>query len=205
MNTGGTILSLPYDNYVQHIVEVHLNRQTGAPYWLERDQRLSAEALRRVRNFADFKQYIGFRTMDEQRRFEHDTRFRPIETFIPTSGLQNGRWIWVSQTGGTTGSPKHGCWDSLYWEKVLTFSDEFLDLHGVPRNVNWLFMGPTGPHTTGRLVISIAEYRGGRCFSIDLDPRIVKIFGTEGMLAAYERYVRHIWDQAKSILRYQRI
>jgi thienamycin biosynthesis protein ThnN len=54
-------------------------------------------------------------------------------------------------------------------------------------------------------VISIAEHRGGRCFSIDLDPRIVKIFGAEGRDDAYERYIRHIWDQAESIARHQHI
>jgi thienamycin biosynthesis protein ThnN len=87
----------------------------------------------------------------------------------------------------------------------LEFTDEFLDLHGVPRNENWLFLGPTGPHTTGRLVIAIAEHRGGRCFSIDLDPRIIKVFGTEGMWDAYERYIRHIWEQAEAIIRYQNV
>jgi len=87
----------------------------------------------------------------------------------------------------------------------MRFSDEFLDLHNVPRQRNWLFVGPTGPHTTGRLVIALAERRGGRCFSIDLDPRIVKIFGEEAMHEAQRRYVQHIWDQVKSIISYQNI
>jgi thienamycin biosynthesis protein ThnN len=198
-------LAWPGNSYIRHIVGTHLNAEMGTPYWLERDRRLGANALREVETFTDFKQLVGFRSLDEQRRFESDTRYKPLEQFIPQSILRSGRTIWASQTGGTTGAPKHGNWDSFYWERILEFSDEFLDLHGVPRDVNWLFIGPTGPHTTGRLIISIAERRGGRCFTIDLDPRIVKIYGAAGMTAAYERYVQHIWDQVKAIIRYQDI
>src|SRR5260370_544452 len=75
----------------------------------------------------------------------------------------------------------------------------------VPRNCNVLSVGPRGPHTTGGLVISIGEPRGGRCFSIVLAPRIVKIFGTENMRDAYDRYIRHIFDQAKAIVQHQKI
>jgi thienamycin biosynthesis protein ThnN len=54
-------------------------------------------------------------------------------------------------------------------------------------------------------VVSIAQTRGGRCFSIDLDPRIVKIFGAEGNTDAYTRYLKHIWDQVGGIIRYQKV
>jgi len=205
LNRSSSVLSFPSDAYVQQIVRTHLDPQSGTPYWVARDQRLGAKALEMVQTFADFKRLVGFRDTQEQSQFEHDTRHRPLETFIPSSVLASGRWIWASQTGGTTGAPKHGNWDSLYWERILAFTDEILDRHGVPWGRNWLFLGPTGPHTTGRLVISIAEHRGGRCFSIDLDPRIIKIFGAERMRDAYERYIRHIWDQVDPIIRHQDI
>jgi thienamycin biosynthesis protein ThnN len=198
-------LCFPDDAHVRRMVETHFDPRSGTPYWLRRDQRLAAEALRHVHGFEDFKRIVAFRDMEEQRQFERDTRFLPLEDFIPASARSGERWIWSSQTGGTTGPPKHGTWGSTYWDGILAFTDEFLDLHAVPRGVNWLFIGPMGPHTTGRLVVSIAEHRGGRCFSIDLDPRIVKIFGTEGMTAAYDRYIRHIWEQVDPIIRYQNI
>jgi thienamycin biosynthesis protein ThnN len=198
-------LSWVTDEYAQHITRIHLHPEHGTPYWIRRDRELGADAFHSVRTFVDFKRLLGFRSSAEQVQFEFHARHLPLENFIPTSVLADGRWIWASQTGGTTGAPKHGNWDALYWRQVLDFSDEFLDLHGVPRNCNWLFIGPTGPHTTGRLIISIAENRGGRCFSIDLDPRIVKIFGTEDMQDAYRRYLRHIWDQVEPIVRHQHI
>jgi thienamycin biosynthesis protein ThnN len=193
------------EEFLAHVVNVHLHPDQGTPYWVRRDEDLGIKAYDRVTTMESFKQRLGFRNVDEQKRFEEDTRCLPLETFIPRSILGSDRTIWASQTGGTTGAPKHGNWDNAYWKHVLEFSDEFLDLHAVPRHVNWLFIGPTGPHTTGRLVISIAERRGGRCFAIDLDPRIVKIFGSEGMQEAHDRYLRHIWDQVEAILRYQKI
>lgn len=205
MCSCSSILHYPDGNFVQHIIETHLHPEHGAPYWLRRDQALRADAFHRVHSFTDLKRYVGFRNHEDQRRFENDTRFLPLETFIPEKVLRDGRTFWASQTGGTTGPPKHGSWDSRYWQCVLELSDEFLDSHGLPRDVNWLFMGPTGPHTTGRLVTSIAENRGGRCFTIDLDPRIVKIFDKEGMHAASTRYVRHLWEQIEPIIRYQNI
>ncbi len=202
---GVSILSSLSDVYVQQITRIHLDPASGTRYWLDRDRRLGANAFRNVTTFEDLKRLVAFRDAEDQAQFEHDARYSPLEMFIPDSILASGRTIWASQTGGTTGAPKYGNWDSVYWEQVLTFSDEFLDLHGVPRNENWLFVGPTGPHTTGRLVISMAERRGGRCFSIDLDPRIVKIFGTERMGDAHDRYIRHIWEQTEHIIRSQNI
>jgi thienamycin biosynthesis protein ThnN len=198
-------LSEPSPAYIQRITQTHLNPDSGSPYWIERDRRLGHDAFRNVYTFEDLKRLVGFQDLEDQRRFERDTRILPLESFIPRSILASGRTVWASQTGGTTGAPKHGNWDSAYWEQILAFSDEFLDAHGVPRDVNWLFIGPTGPHTTGRLVISMAEHRHGKCFCIDLDPRIVKIFGTEGLQEAYNRYIQHIWDQALPILQYQDI
>jgi thienamycin biosynthesis protein ThnN len=198
-------LSPVTDDYARRVARIHLDPATGTPYWLERDRRLGADGFSRVSSFADLRRLVGFRDADERMSFEAHTRFQPLERFIPRSVLSEGSSIWAAQTGGTTGAPKHGSWGGRYWSAILDFSDEFLDLHGVARDVNWLFVGPMGPHTTGRLVVSIAEHRGGRCFSIDLDPRIVKIFGTEGQQRAYERYVQHIFEQVEAVVRYQRI
>jgi thienamycin biosynthesis protein ThnN len=204
-SSRSSVLHFPTPEYVERVTRMHLDPESGTAYWIDRDRNFAADAFHRVRTFDDFKNLVGFRDALDQSRFEHDTRALPLETFIPKSVVASGRWIWASQTGGTTGTPKHGNWDAVYWHEILRFSDEFLDLHGVPRNCNWLFLGPSGPHTTGRLVVSLAEHRGGRCFSIDLDPRIVKIFGNEGRHDAYQRYIEHIWAQADPIVRHQKM
>lgn len=197
------------DEHVRRIVALHLDPDGGSPYWIERDRRLGTDALRRVRGWADAVDLLSFRDAADQLHFEEASRRTAVENFVPRSVREAARgsagFLWTAQTGGTTGMFKHGTWGARYWADIMAFSDEFLDLHGVPRGGNWLFIGPTGPHTTGRLVIDIAHRRGGLCFSIDLDPRIVKIYGAEGMAAAADRYVRHIWDQVRAVLASQRV
>ncbi|MFD1831180.1 AMP-binding protein [Streptomyces desertarenae] len=193
------------DDHVRRVVRRHFHPETGSPFWLERDRELGANAYEKVGGLADAMELVALRDAEDQARYEEAVRRRPVEDFIPRDVLAREEFLWAAQTGGTTGVPKHGTWGSTYWRNVLDWSDYFLDLHGVERGGNWLFMGPMGPHTTGRLVVSYAERRGGRCFSIDLDPRIVKVFGEEGMTASADRYVRHIWDQTEAIVRSQDI
>jgi thienamycin biosynthesis protein ThnN len=203
--TGSGLLRRVTDADVVRCVRVHLHPHSGSPYWLERDRELGAHAYESVTGLADARRLLALRDEADQARYEAATRRRPIEDFLPESVRVTRDRLWVSQTGGTTGLPKHGTWSGRYWDDTLAFSDEMLDRHGIPREQNWLYVGPTGPHTTGRLMASIAEHRGGSCFTIDLDPRIVKIFGEEGMRAAYDRYVRHIWEQVAAVLASQRV
>lgn len=198
-------LRLVTDDDVVRCIRAHLHPKTGSPYWLERDRVLNTKAHEAVTGLKDARSLVGLRDEDDQARYEEATRRRPVEDFLPESVRLMRDRLWVSQTGGTTGLPKHGTWLGSYWDDTLSFSDHMLDLHGIPREENWLYIGPMGPHTTGRLVVSIAERRGGSCFTIDLDPRIVKIFGEEGMQQAYDRYVQHIWDQVIAVLKSQRI
>lgn len=200
-----TLLRPVTDDDVVRCVRAHFHPKTGAPYWLERDRMLGTNAYEAVTGLEDARRFVGLRDEADQASYEEATRRRPVEDFVPESVRLGRDRLWVSETGGTTGLPKHGTWTGRYWDSTLSFSNQMLDLHGIPREENWLYVGPMGPHTTGRLVVSIAEYRGGSCFTIDLDPRIVKIFGEEGLQHAYDRYVQHIWDQVAAVLGSQRI
>ena len=192
--------------YLQHILDIHFHPDLGTPYWIERQKQLTYKNVNEVKDWQSFKEIIGFQNAEDQRKFENATRRLSLEQFIPKAVLQDKkRTIWASQTGGTTGTPKHGCWDSVYWKNVMNFTDEFLDTFEVPHNANWLFLGPMGPHTTGRLVVDIAQGRGGLCYSIDLDPRFVKIAVNEKMDKALERYLKHIWEQTENVLKYQKV
>jgi thienamycin biosynthesis protein ThnN len=191
------------DGYLSQIVALHFSEHGGAPYWVK--QIAGDSALGRIRSFDGFKSALAFKSRQEQAAYERHLRELPIEDFIPRATLQSAKWIWASETGGTTGIAKRGTWADAYWDAILAFSDEFLDLHGVPRDKNWLFIGPTGPHTTGRLVISIAEHRKGRIFCIDMDPRIVRVYLQNGDRDAVDHYIRHIWEQVEPIITHQNI
>ncbi|AJQ26595.1 hypothetical protein [Pelosinus fermentans] len=193
------------NEYLREILNIHFDKEEGAKYWLEREKQLKINTLEEINDFKKFKQYYSFKNRNEMDKYENDLRHRQVEDFIPLSASKGDKWIWTAETGGTTGIAKRGTWGSIYWESILNFSDEFLNLHCVPKNENWLFIGPTGPHTTGRLMVSIAENRGGKIFCIDMDPRIVRTYLQEGNGEAVNKYIQHIWDQVDPIIRYQNI
>lgn len=203
MNARGHLRALD-SAYLKEIVGLHLDQEHGAPYWLRRANELGIRP-NQATSFESFRRLLAFQNREQQARYEQDLRELPIEEFIPKATLERARWLWASETGGTTGIAKRGTWGDAYWERILAFSDELLDLHGVPRGENWLFVGPTGPHTTGRLLISIVENRGGRIFCIDMDPRIVRVHLAEGNQPAVERYIRHIWEQVEPIIKHQNV
>ncbi|MBQ1099047.1 AMP-dependent synthetase [Streptomyces sp. TG1A-60] len=193
------------DEHARAVVRRHLHPETGSPFWLERDRRLGTDAYARVDGWESAQELLAFRDESDQEAYEEASRRRPVEDFIPADVVRDADFLWAAQTGGTTGLPKHATWGGAYWKHVSEFSHYAMDTHGIPRDCNWLYISPMGPHTIGRLVVDWAESRGGMCFSIDLDPRIVKIFGEEGMTDAYNRYVQHIWDQVTAVLQSQRI
>lgn len=205
MATMTGLLRPPTDEEVAATVRRHLHPETGSPFWVERDARLGTHAFDRVTDLASAERLLGFRDLADQAAYEEATRRRPVEHFVPRDLWSREDFLWVSQTGGTTGLPKHGTWGRTFWDQTMAVTDEALDRHGIPRGQNWLFVGPMGPHTTGRIVVAAAERRGGSCFSIDLDPRIVKVFGEEGYTDAYARYLRHLWDQVNAVLESQTI
>lgn len=193
------------DDYLKRILNLHFNQEGGAPYWLEKAKEKNIDVTRDINTFQQFKDLFTFKTREEMARYEDDLRTRRLEDFIPRSVKMKSNWIWASETGGTTGIAKRGTWGSQYWQDIMDFSDEFLDLHNVPRNANWLFIGPTGPHTTGRLMISTAEHRGGMIYCIDMDPRIVRSYIVENDDKAVKRYIEHLWEQVIPIIKHQDI
>jgi thienamycin biosynthesis protein ThnN len=189
-------------NFLNSILERFTDSTDGASYWQEK---IGKTIVRKIDSFDNFKKYCAFKNREEQMEYENHLRKLPVENFIPLSTQRDAKWLWASETGGTTGIAKRGTWSNNYWKQIMEFSNEFLDLHGIPWKENWLFIGPTGPHTTGRLLISIAERRGGKIFCIDMDPRIVRIFIKEKKEDILNRYIQHVWEQVVPIIKYQRI
>ncbi|MEW6621163.1 MAG: AMP-dependent synthetase [bacterium] len=193
------------ERYLREILTIHYDKETGAKYWLEHQKNKGIDVLKEVKTLEDFRNKLSFPNRKEMALYENDLRVKPLEDFIPLSQRKKQKWIWASETGGTTGIAKRGNWGSEYWQQILNFSNEFLDIHEVPYKKNWLFIGPTGPHTTGRLLISFAETRGGMIYCIDMDPRIVRKYIHEGNDEAVTHYIKHIWEQVLPIIKYQNI
>ena len=79
------------------------------------------------------------------------------------------------------------------------FSDTLPDQY-FPKGGNWLMLGPSGPRRLRLAVEHLAQYRGGICFCIDLDPRwVVKLLKRNAIDEA-NAYKDHCIDQAITVL-----
>ncbi len=68
-----------------------------------------------------------------------------------------------------------------------------------PRGLNWLFIGPSGPHVIGQAARGSAAALGSPDpFAVDLDPRWAKKLVPGSF--AWNRYLRHVEDQALAVL-----
>ncbi len=64
-----------------------------------------------------------------------------------------------------------------------------------PKGTDWLSLGPTGPRRLRLAVEHLAQYRGGICFMVDLDPRwVIKLFKM-GQAKMAEQYKQHVIEQ----------
>ena len=70
-----------------------------------------------------------------------------------------------------------------------------------PKGSDWLSLGPTGPRRLRLAVEHLAQYRGGICFMVDLDPRWVIKLLKMGQPKMAEQYKQHVIEQGLTLLR----
>ena len=167
----------------------HFHPSTGCPFWLEYAKSLPFDPIKEVKDFDDLKKFPPFQ--DEW------LRGGPVTRWIP-KGFE-GQPAYVFETGGTTGIPKSRVnmrdFRTDYEQFSHTLPDEFF-----PRGANWLMLGPSGPRRLRLSIEHLAQYRGGICFCVDLDPRWVIKLIQKGWMEHLEAYKQHCIDQAITIL-----
>jgi phenylacetate-coenzyme A ligase PaaK-like adenylate-forming protein len=120
-----------------------------------------------------------------------------VERWIP-AGLK-GKPTYVFETGGTTGIPKTRV-QMEDWKRDYEYFSETLPEDKFPKNANWMMLGPSGPRRLRLAVEHLAQYRGGICFCVDLDPRwVVKVI-KKGWMEHLKAYQEHVIEQALTIL-----
>ncbi len=177
------------DAHVCEIVNWHFSPETGCPFWLGKAQELGFDPRKEVRCFEDLRKFPEFE--DEW------LRGGPIQRWIP-KGLQ-GKPVYIFETGGTTGIPKSRMqiddWKIDYEMFSATLPDDKF-----PKGSNWLMLGPSGPRRLRLAVEHLAQFRGGICFCVDLDPRWVVKLIKRGNMKEMEAYRDHVIEQAVTIL-----
>jgi len=177
------------DQHVQDIVRWHFHPETGCPFWLERKQELGFDPLDEVHCFDDLREFPLFE--DEW------LRGGPVRRWVPRAYADKP--VYVFETGGTTGIPKTRVVVDDFRLDYEMFSDTLPDAR-FPRGSNWLHLGPSGPRRLRLAVEHLAQYRGGICFCVDLDPRWVVKLLKKGDVQQVKAYSAHVIDQAMTIL-----
>lgn len=183
------------DDLVCELIDWHFGPRTGSDFWLGVATELPFDPVRDVRTRADLALFP-----DVSERW----RSTPVRQLVPRGFLGENRYLRVFDSGGTTGSPKRIV-EASFCEQTYPWLNSVLDQHAVPRDVDWLLLGPTGPHIVGYSIGGLAHHRGGMCHYVDLDSRWVKRCIRDGDFATVRRYVEHVVDQAVDVLRTQEV
>jgi phenylacetate-coenzyme A ligase PaaK-like adenylate-forming protein len=183
------------DAHVREIVEWHFNPETGSPFWVDAAAgknpvlKLSFDPRKEVKCFDDLKKF-GL--------FEDDwLRGGPVRRWVPRALANKPTYIF--ETGGTTGIPKSRVVVEDHWIDYEVFSGTLPDKF-FPKGSNWLMLGPSGPRRLRLAVEHLAQFRGGICFCVDLDPRWVIKLIKKGWMEHLKAYQEHVIDQAMTIL-----
>lgn len=178
------------DAWVREVVQWHFDPGTGCPFWLEYARKSGWDPREEIRCYGDLEKFGNFQ--DEW------LRGGPVMRWVPKA--YDDRPVYVFETGGTTGIPKSRIniedFRIDYEMFSATLPDEYF-----PKGSDWLMLGPSGPRRLRLAVEHLAQYRGGICFSLDLDPRWVIKLLKAGDYQTAERYKGHVIDQALTLLR----
>ena len=178
------------DAWVREVVEWHFNPETGCPFWLDYAKQLDWNPRTEIRVYEDLARFGFF--PDEA------LRGGPVQRWVPRGFAS--RPVYVFETGGSTGVPKSRISVEDFRIDYELFSqtlpDEFF-----PKNSDWLSLGPTGPRRLRLAVEHLAQYRGGICFMVDLDPRWVIKLVKMGQSKMAESYKQHVVEQGLTLLR----
>jgi hypothetical protein len=177
------------DAHVRDMVAWHFDPETGCPFWLDHASRLGWDPRTRIHGFEDLRALGSFE--DEW------LRGGPVQRWVP-KGLA-GKPVYVFETGGTTGIPKTRVACDDFRIDYELFSQTLPD-DRFPPGSNWLMLGPSGPRRLRLSVEHLAQFRGGICFCVDLDPRWVIKLIKKGWTEHLQAYKDHVIEQAVTIL-----
>jgi len=178
------------DAHVREIVGWHFNPETGSPFWLEYAKKLKFDPRKEIQNYDDLKKLGHFQ--DEW------LRGGPVRRWVPKAFANEP--VSIFETGGSTGVPKSRVnirdYQTDYELYSATLSDKTF-----PRGSDWLMLGPSGPRRLRLSIEHLAQYRGGICFMVDLDPRWVNKLIKQGKHQELQEYKNHVIEQGLIILR----
>jgi phenylacetate-coenzyme A ligase PaaK-like adenylate-forming protein len=178
------------DAHVRETIDWHFHPDTGSPFWLEWAEKAGWDPRKEIKTYNDLDRFGNFQ--DEW------LRGGPVRRWVPKAYAD--RPIYTFETGGSTGVPKSRIAIEDFRIDYEMFSNTLPD-EFFPPGADWISVGPTGPRRLRLAVEHLAQFRGGICFMVDLDPRWVIKLIKAGEMQMMERYKQHVIDQALTLMR----
>jgi hypothetical protein len=178
------------DAWVRELMQWHFHPDTGCPFWLKWAKTSPWDPRTEIRGYDDLDKFGEFQ--DEW------LRGGPVRRWVPKGFA--GQPVYTFETGGSTGVPKSRINITDFRTDYERFSTTLPD-DKFPKGSDWLMVGPSGPRRLRLAVEHLAQYRGGICFMVDLDPRWVIKLIKMGEMDMMEQYKRHVIDQALILLK----
>jgi len=179
------------------VVDLHFDPRWGAPFWLEVAGGLDFDPRRGVRELHDLDRLPPV-PLEQLAR-------RPVTHFLPRRYHAHRAGLVTSETGGTTGAPRRTVFLRDEFEEA--FVEPFVRAAlrvGFPVGLDWLYVGPGGPHVIGKAARACARALGSMDpFTVDFDPRWARRLPADSL--ARRRYLDHVLDQALAVLGSQEI
>jgi phenylacetate-coenzyme A ligase PaaK-like adenylate-forming protein len=119
------------NRWLNHILGIHFDPDTGSPYWLDKANELGILPLKDIHSVSDL---VLFGPMDGDALRTH-----PIEDFVPKRyWADRPRWV-IGETGGTTGNPKTTVYNEAEFHKSFVSPFKRIAFHRkFPLGENWL-------------------------------------------------------------------
>ena len=176
--------------HVRETVHWHFSPETGCPFWLDFAKKLDFDPRKKIQGYDDLKLLGHFQ--------DSWLRGGPVRRWIPRALADKP--VYVFETGGSTGVPKSRVNIEDFQIDYEMFSKTLSD-RSFPPGSDWLMLGPSGPRRLRLSIEHLAQFRGGICFMVDLDPRWVNRLIKQGRFQELDAYKNHVVDQGLNILR----
>jgi phenylacetate-coenzyme A ligase PaaK-like adenylate-forming protein len=175
--------------HLREMIKWHFSPESGTPFWLDWAKKNKFDAIKEVQSFADINKFPHF--VDDWLRDEQNERWVP--------NAYKNRPFNIFETGGTTGMPKQ----RVGWEDYKDYEEfgDRLDDKFFPKGAKWMMVGPSGPRRLRLAIEHLANYRGGACYHVDLDPRWVQKLLHAKKMEEANLYKNHVIDQAVQIMK----
>lgn len=177
---------------LKQVLARHLDPEGGSTYWLERQARLGFDLVREISGPEDFPR-LGPMSVA-------DLRARPLDDFVPRSLQPRCREMILAETGGTLGPPCRRVYLPEEFERAFVAPwARAAARRAFPTGVQWLWLGPGGPHVIGQAARAMARQLGSlEPFTVDCDPRWVRRQAPGSL--GHRLYLEHLLDQAVALL-----